>query len=575
MIARQSLALFDEVVERLPALAPPDSLVAGDAPPATDQRYLSPQAMPDDPATCAIVAVIDHAIPFAHRLLTTGRGHSRVAAVWLQDAPARDRRPDIPFGQELRGTMIDALRGLDGNGDGTGPVRDDEAAYRACGLVDPGRGSGADLSRAVSHGAAVAALAAGFDPADPAGRAHPVIAVSLPDFSVADTSGSFSPLFLQAAVVYVVARARGLARSLRPTRPGVRPPLVVNLSMGLAAGARDGSSLIAQLQDAIAASPGDDLGAVHFVLPTGNGRQARGRAVLTAGQSIGWHLPPQDATPSAIELWGPAQQAPGTPVRVRIALPDGRAGDTGAAPGMGHLTDPAGHVLARTVLQDRAVAPGWVRPCLTIIVPPTLPPVPGTAWAPAGHWSLTLLPGSPQPVEVAVQRDDAVAGFRVRGRQSRLVDPASPRRDASGRWPGADPQPPDGLIRRNGTSNSYAGGLRQIRVGASVAVPRGGLAPYSGLLDDGRPGDVTAPADRSAAQWGMVVPGIRGAARTRLSGTSLSAPQLTRWLAAALAAGRPLPDRAAIQDAVGDRRDGTTPDLGLPKGLPWRTGLTG
>ncbi|WP_134724886.1 hypothetical protein [Paracoccus luteus] len=617
MIAQQSFALFDEAVERLPALAPPDSLVPADAPPATHAGYLSPQAMPDDPAACAIVAVIDHAIPFAHRLLTTASGHSRVAAIWLQDAPARDRRPDIAFGQELRGTMIDAMRGLGGDGqsaegseaegrgadgraangragegrgaDGRGadgpvaggPLRDDDAIYRACGLMNPGRGAGADLSGASSHGAAVAALAAGFDPADPAGRAHPVIAVALPDFSVADTSGSFSPLFLQAAVVYVVGRARGLARSLRAARPGVRPPLVVNLSMGLTAGARDGSSLIAQLQDAIADAPGEDLGSVHFVLPTGNNRQSRTRAVLATGQSIGWQLPPQDATPSAVELWGPAEPAPGTPMRARIALPDGRAGETGADRGMGHLTDPDGHVVARTVLQYRAVGAGFVRPCLTIIVPPTLPPAPATPWAPAGQWSLTPLPGSPHPVEVAVQRDDAVTGFRILGRQSRLVDPACPRRDASGRWPGPDPDPPVSPIRRNGTSNSYAGGLRQIRVGASLAAPRAdgvGVAPYAGLLDDGRAGDVTAPADRSESLRGMVVPGVRGAARARLSGTSLSAPQLTRWLARALAAGRPLPDRAAIQAAVrkgAGQADAAVPDLGPPDALPWRSGLDG
>ncbi len=99
---------------------------------------------------------------------------------------------------------------------------------------------------------------------------------------------------------------------------------------------------------------------------------------------------------------------------------------------------------------------------------------------------------------------------------------------------------------------------------------RGGLSPYTGLLEDGSPGDLTAPVDKALALRGMILPGMRGAARQRLSGTSLSSPQMTRLLAKALANGQALPDRAAIVAAVGP---GDCPDLGLPQGLPWKTGL--
>jgi hypothetical protein len=558
MIAHDSLGLFDPVLAHLPRLVAADTLIAADAPLARDAAFLDPAAHPADPGQAAIVAVIDHAIPFAHPLLRTVSGHSRVAAIWLMEAEAIARRPDIPFGRELRGTEIDALR----------DPGDPDAAYRVCGLMQPGRCM--SMAAAASHGAAVAALAAGHDPTDPAGRNHPLVAVSLPRVALAETSGSLGGLFIQAAVIFVVARARALSREMSQ-RAGrrLRPALVVNLSLGVTAGADDGSALISYLQDRVSASARDDLGQVHFVLPTGNNRQDRLRAHLRAGQQIGWQIPPGDPTPNAVEIWAAAgQDAP----RIAIQTPDGACltlpvGSTGA----GRVTDAQGQELARVVLQRRRTAAGG-RACLTVIVPPSLPRDDRGAAAPPGLWLLHLLPGRAPACDLLVHRDDALPGFRGQGKQSRLVDPGYSRRLDDGRWPGGDDPQATGLIRRNGTASTYARGLRQIRAGASYAHPAGQISPYTGLLPDGMAGDVTAPADRSAAQTGMILPGIRGATRQRLSGTSLSAPQVTRWLAAALAGGAAIPDRAALRRALGAGPCDGPPDLGAPV-LPWRCGL--
>jgi hypothetical protein len=549
MIAHESFALFDQVLQALPRLAPPDALITPRLPSAQEQGFLSPGALPPDPDHCAIIAVIDHAIPFVHRLFRAPGGQSRMAAIWLQDAPARDRRPDIAFGQELRGPMIDALG------------RDEDTIYRALGLMDPARGHG--LLRSASHGAGVAALAAGFAPEDPRSLNHPLIAVSLPDFGVADTSGSLSALFIQAAVVFVIARARALARDMsQAAGRTIRPPLVVNLSLGITAGGRDGSSLISRLQNAISQSAEPDLGPVHFGLPTGNSRQDRGRAVLEQGQDILWHLPPDDRTPSALEIWG---MGPGLPIT--LTLPDGQslAVDLPAGGGMGRIKDDQGRELARLTLQNRAMGRIAPRPCLTLILPPTQPDAPGQTSAPPGQWRIA--PTGPGPFELIVLRDDSLSGFGPRGRQSRLIDPAYAARQDDGHWPGDDGTNP-AKIRRNGTSSSYIGGPHQIRVGASLN--DASLAPYTGLLEDGLPGDVTAPADAALSVRGLILPGMRAGARQRLSGTSLSAPQVTRWLAGELAQGRPLPDRAAIVAAVGP---GDCPDLGRPTDLPWLCGL--
>lgn len=555
MIALESLDLFDPVLAHLPRLVPRDAIPAPGLPPAPEARFLHPDAHPVDPRRAVIVAVIDYAIPFAHPLLTTGPGHSRVAAIWLMEAPAPEARADLAFGCELRGTQIDALA------DPGDPL----AAYRAAGLTAPGRCMA--MVSAASHGAAVAGLAAGHDPADPAGRDHPVLAVSLPRMALAETSGSLAALFIQAAVIFVIARARQLAREMS-ARAGqrVRPALVVNLSLGVTAGADDGSSLLTRLQDAIADRAGGDLGPVHFVLPTGNNRQDRLRGHLMPGQGVGWQIPPDDPTPNAIEIWAePGEAAP----RLRLTAPGGAAGEVAlTTTGSGWLLDAGGARLARAVLQRR----GGRRACVTLILPPTLPEGGAVAGVP-GLWRLDLVDGGPSGAALAVHRDDRLPGFRAQGRQSRLVDPGHALRGDDGAWPGADPDPAPGPIRRNGSASAYARGRRQIRVGATTTRPEAGLSPYCGLLPDGQAGDVTAPADRSAARQGMVLPSILPGGWQRLSGTSLSAPQVTRWLAHALANGADIPDRKALRRALsagGPLAD--VPDAGLPD-LPWRHGL--
>lgn len=114
-----------------------------------------------------------------------------------------------------------------------------------------------------------------------------------------------------------------------------------------------------------------------------------------------------------------------------------------------------------------------------------------------------------------------------------------------------------------GTVNRYAGGAQQLRVGAATACPPA-VSAYSSRLADGAAGDVLAVADRSAALPGIVAPGMRGAVRQFLSGTSLAAPQVTRWLA--VAAGQRPADRAgviALARASGQALD-ATPLIGAP-----------
>ncbi|MDN5569446.1 MAG: hypothetical protein L0G27_11995, partial [Paracoccus sp. (in: a-proteobacteria)] len=268
--------------------------------------YLDDDALPD-PKTGCIIGVIDDAIPFAHERLRLSPVTSRVASLWVQDARFDPDGPgcDLPSGIELRGAQISGwLRMLR---DRTIPTED--SIYRRAGVVDMTRATTHAAAFAAGHGAAVALLAAGFEANARKARNHPLIGVNLAPRVIADSTGGLAPKVLVASVIFIITRARRLCRLIE-TRRGlpansVRLPVVLNISLGLTAGPRDGSSVIERLLDAVADHKADDLGPVHVVLPSGNHRMARLRATMQPGGTLGWQVPPDDQTVTPLEIWGP------------------------------------------------------------------------------------------------------------------------------------------------------------------------------------------------------------------------------------------------------------------------------
>ena len=576
MIVEHTINAFGDLVgdyiDQLGNLAPRDVLLARDLGPGDGP--LSPQAIPPNPKAACIVAVIDHTIPFAHHLLTCASGHSRVAGIWLQGAPTVSPAPHIPFGQHLTGQQIDYLRGLDG-----GPVRRSaEELYRWLGLIAPAHASGRWFMRQYSHGAAVAGTATGYAPEDARGLAHPLIGVGLPDWGLADTSGAATPLLIQAGVTYIIAQARSLSWLLsHGAGQPIRLPLVVNISLGITAGPRDGSSLIERLQDELSRNPPPGLGPVHFVLSAGNSRQEMLNAVLTprakaepapvpppdrpaeVKDEIGWQLLPDDRTLSSLEIWS-APHPPGQDaISIMLTAPDGRSVTSNfdpPKPGRGqiaYIRDDHGYEVARLYLQ------GWgeeadavMRQVLTAIMPPSVMLLPDVTSAIAGKWMLQLLSAPTGSCDVVVQRDDRLPGFPPSGRQSYLVDPGYQIWLPNGQWPGPDPVPPEAMIRRDGTCSAYAWGREQIRCGAALGPFSENptrIAPYSSLLKGGAAGDLVATGDRGRARRGVLAPGMTPAAISLISGTSIATPRLTRWLAEEMAT-LPVAERPQTRDEV-------------------------
>ncbi|MCZ0961379.1 hypothetical protein [Paracoccus benzoatiresistens] len=549
--------------------------LGSDDPADPARAYLSDGALPDPGKGC-IIGIIDDGIPFIHQRFTLPGNLSRVAAVWMQDARFRQGAGvDLPSGAEWRGAELSALLA----GAATGKTGGEDAIYRLTGAVDlarPGTPSGAFEA---GHGSAIAPLAAGFDPADPQARNHPVIAVCLPPRIIADSMGVLAPVPILTGMLFIINRARRLCRFIEGkhglSHGDVRLPVVINLSLGLTAGPHDGSTLLERFMDAVSETRTPDLGPVHFVLPMGNHRQDRLRAKLRRGQSIGWRLPPDDATINAVEIWGPPQDHPPRGDLQVTLTPPGHAASTTdfKVPWQfSVLSDRNGKPLARAYYMPQLLPGGRWRDGIAVIALPTCPERLGEPFAPPGEWRVGIAgsdsdDGSQQVYDVTAQRDEVIRGFRRGARQSWFHDPAYRSHDESG-FPiltdaqnGGDP-----LVIRRDTVNSYATGRLTLRAGA-VYRQTGQGTDYAALLANGEGGDCLAPVDRSVNSSSMIVRGRNSGSFTLASGTSLAAPQLARWLAGRLSEDPDLDVRQAIRDQAG--RQGAIP--GQPPTLPLAT----
>ncbi len=548
----------------------PDTLPGGRTGTVDPAPYLAPEARPGDGPAC-VVAVIDDAIPLAHPRLSVraadGALVSRVASAWTMGARAWAPASEVPFGREWRGPEVDSLRAAHSD---RGAGLDEEAMMRACGLWDAARGPLHAGGRRASHGAAVADLAAGMDPDDPAARQRPVIAVSLPPEVTRDTAGTFAPWFVLLAILHVLDRARRLAAEL-DSGP---MPVAINLSYGVTAGSKDGGGLVEGLQGAVARADLPGIGPVRFVLPAGNHRQRRLRARVPKHGELSWQVPPDDATPSFLELWGPPQDTAPVPMRVRLRPPGGKAREARLAHGTASELTVGGRHMARAYLGLHRAPDGRTREVMTLALPAT--DEAADVRGPPGPWSLEV--SGTGPFEAHIQRDDAIPGFGGGARQMRFADPDYAPHGPEGRPFPYDP-PGAGWTRREGTINAWAtgGAPAQVAVAGALPVappgppwspdapPAGGGAPGKDAHYSGLPADAAGPDHpaalamaRAVCDLTPVTRGVRAAggfagATGRVTGTSVAAPQVTRAMADALAAGA-APGGPLRPDAPAERR---------------------
>lgn len=466
------------------------------------------------------IGLIDDFVGYAHSSLCTEQG-TRVELVWNQDWLLKDQLPISTHGWRFPGDV--------GRGSEIVPAK-------AKNLVD----SYPRYRRSWSHGSHVAGLAAGRLKQLPSGKflndyasKAPIIAVHLPRQSLQDTSGGSLSAQVLDGLRYILKRV-GDGRA------------VINVSYSTNAGPHDGTSILEMAMDELVATKGRDKLAI--VLPAGNQFEDRchARFDLEPGeeQTLNWRILPDDTKPNFLEIWTHDDGVTSEQLEVVVTPPgdlpielsttgtwaDNSATDHGPTITIVKLPKVANSTKGRMILV--AIGPTRLRGR-----PRQIHGAPTVA-AQHGVWKVTLKSSAEKKVVVRawVERNDSLMNAPSGGRQSYLIDEHYER---AGRKPGTPKDNPASLVKRAGSFNTIATGAEPVVVGGYVgdagqpcAVR---LASYTGgggasTLHAKAGPDLIARSDDSLVRPGVFSAMVRGVGVVRMSGTSVSAPQVTRVL---------------------------------------------
>jgi hypothetical protein len=238
-------------------------------------------------------------------------------------------------------------------------------------------------------------------------------------------------------------------------------------------------------------------------------------------------------------------------VKVRVTDPNGNASgwiNQDDPPYEMTATSPGAPVLCRLTFDGPTVT--GTRPRIVIFVAPTGVfdlSDPSEQVAPSGVWKIEVINfGAAVEVAAWIQRDDTPFGWPILGRQSYFDDPQYQRFDPFGR----DRETDSGTsyVRRFGTLNAIATGTtpvviagfrRSDRTPAKYSAAGPILKPAKAVAG-GRPGadpNAMAISDDSVVCEGVLAAGTRSNAVFPMNGTSVAAPQITRWIAGKMLAG--------------------------------------
>ena len=521
--------------------------------------------LPDIATRGVAIGVIDDGIGFAHERFRSDPVKSRVMAIWLQDveraengpADKKGRRdPRIAFGRCLDNTEINELLKRHEN---------EADIYRELGLIDFGKNAYNPLALRATHGTHVLDVAAGYDPVGQP-RLRPILAVQLPSIATLDTSGVTMGSYVVQAVRQIMLWADKL---------GTDVPLVINFSYGLSAGPKDGTHPIeVALNELI--SHRNRRASTCLVVPAGNTYRARttARMKLVEGKpiSLDWMILPDDPTPNFLEIWLDNGSDPDerSPIEVTLAPPDGLPSDA-ARPDKGEL---------KTLkLDKKSIAATYYdvsndkRGRIFVAVNQTATMNGRADCAPAGRWRLTLENKSKHEVtaHLYIQRDSTPFGYRGLRRQSYFDDPHAYCRDeVTGNYDDYDPEKCP--ITRSETLSALAtlppgNGKRIFVVGAAQGmsgfVPPEASAPFvpapytsSGPTTERKGPDCAAVTEEGPAHSGVLAAGTFSGSIVKMSGTSVAAPQLVRWIANHFEQNRVaalLPDKGTVPPPASQR----------------------
>ncbi|MEO0655813.1 MAG: hypothetical protein AAFY74_00040 [Pseudomonadota bacterium] len=501
-----------------------------------------------------LLAVIDDGLGFLNerfQRMEPGGMQTRVEAIWIQSVkqnpPPYGSFGGMIFGRELSKADIQARIGRP----------DERRAYKELNEPVFAADTVRTVEQAESHGSHIMDLAGGGDPYDPADpmRNVPVVGVQLPPQIVDDTSGMRMVPHIMQAMHWILLKAIQLGKS----------HIVVNLSFGVTAGPKDGTSLFSTHTEFlinVAQLFGIRL---DVVVPFGNDFESRQVASVEAPVeekvALDMHLPSDDRAPSYVEI-----RPEGDPADLGIGFeaPDGANISIQALPAntfrdIVHRGSVVGRVYHIPSVLGRD-------PYLMIAFAPTAPvlddalPVNGQGpLVQAGLWQIVLANSGAQAVAVRleIQRGDTMPGYRLRGRQAYFVDPHGYEYDMG------DP-PPTGVgnemktkdytrlgvgayVTYQGTNSAFTvvngvgdqfhtvGGAFLRKIDPTVPLAdQDEAVPSQYASYNTRPGrgDVTAGArsDHNRALTGLLASGVLSGSGARFSGSSAAAAVVSRHL---------------------------------------------
>jgi|GraSoiStandDraft_4_1057263.scaffolds.fasta_scaffold13928_3 hypothetical protein len=525
---------------------------------STDPTPVVTQQLATSPPQRAIVAVIDDGLAFAHeRFRSADRKHTRFKYFWNQDDPALNATVGLGWGRELNETDINQLLVKHDHGG----LVDEDALYQEAGQYL--------AARRAKHGTHVMDVACGLDADEVSATDSPyLIGVQLPKWVTEETSGALLTPLVHAAISYILDRADRIA-----AQDGTAPlPVVINLSYGTIAGPHDGTGVLETAIDQWITAR-ETVAPLRVVLPAGNHYLARCHAHFTLPaatahhkpiQHLHWRVQPDDKACSFAEVWLPmlANDGMRPKLSVRIKPPNDHAGSWIDPAAVTYWPWPSvnpNELLFEAKYYEIAGQRPWIRLSMS---PTAMAPSPRTA--PSGTWRIDIRnDGGKVDVDAWVQRGDTPFGYPLWGRQSRFDDDKYVRFDLAGRLEEDDD--PASYIRRRGTQNALATGQQTIVIGGFRRSDHT-ASRYSGAgpVATPRPGpDAVAIADDSVVMHGILAAGTRSGSVIALNGTSVAAPQVTRWVSEWLTAGL-RSDRAAVQYFAANN-DAKAPAPGSPQ----------
>lgn len=517
-----------------------------------------------------IVAVIDDGIAVANHRFRMSDAETRIEYFLDMNHP-----PSCNNGHGDAGSMVD-VAGRCWSKEELNDLlrkhpRDEEAVYRAMGMIDPNSDGRQPLKFRNTHGTHVLDLAAGYDYATEgeAAQKRPIIAVQLPSDIVADRSDSMMACALKRALHWVADAAIELSeRAIESGERDTYLPIVLNFSFGLFAGPHDGfgdvEKRIGEFVRDYRNLPNNPR--CEVVLAAGNGLQARAIAHLKVDSSKRlepppWRIQPEDRSSNFMQIWLPHDKktrAKEGKQQVSVALVPPRCG-----PGkvvyskLGKRLDWEidGTTYARIYHQRIWRSDGGSRERITIVTRPTVAESGDEPTCPAGLWQVEIKNeclAKKSQIDLRIQRDDPVTFQRRKGRQSYFDDPDYVRFEPdTGRLRNKE-WLDEGPVSREETLSAYATGQDSV-VAAGYRRSDGAPALYSssGPATSGRQGPtLAAVSEESPAHPGVIAAGTYSGSVAIMNGTSVAAPMVTRSLADTIAAGGTL---KTLLKAVGDR----------------------